>query len=173
MTDTNITIDVLIEIPKGSRNKYEYDKVKKVVRYDRMIFSSMHYPSDYGFVPETLALDGDPLDALVLVSDPTFPGCLIEVKPLGLFRMYDEKGQDDKLLCVPVSDPIWNKLNSIEEVNPHIIKEIEHFFSVYKDLEEKKVGIKGWEDRNSAISTIKESQKRYWDDYHALGTSKV
>ena len=173
MTEADITLDVLIEIPKGSRNKYEYDKVKKVVRYDRMIFSSMHYPSDYGFVPETLALDGDPLDALVLVSDPTFPGCLIEVKPLGLFRMYDEKGQDDKLLCVPVSDPIWNKLNSLEEVNPHIIKEIEHFFRVYKDLEEKKVGIKGWEDRESAIATIKESQKRYWDDYHALGTSKV
>jgi inorganic pyrophosphatase len=138
-----------------------------------MIFSSMHYPSDYGFVPETLALDGDPLDALVLVSDPTFPGCLIEVKPLGLFRMYDEKGPDDKLLCVPVSDPIWNKLTSIEEVNPHIIKEIEHFFSVYKDLEEKKVGIEGWEDKASAITSILESRKRYWDDYNALGTSKV
>ena len=173
MSETEMTFDVLIEIPKGSRNKYEYDKVKKVIRYDRMIFSSMHYPSDYGFVPETLALDGDPLDALVLVSDPTFPGCLIEVKPLGLFRMYDEKGPDDKLLCVPVSDPIWNKLTSIEEVNPHIIKEIEHFFSVYKDLEEKKVGIEGWEDKESAITSILESRKRYWDDYNALGTSKV
>lgn len=173
MAEKEITIDVLIEIPKGSRNKYEYDKVKKVVRYDRMIFSSMHYPSDYGFVPETLALDGDPLDALVLVSDPTFPGCLIEVKPLGLFRMYDEKGPDAKLLCVPVRDPIWNKLNSIEEVNPHIIKEIEHFFRVYKDLEEKKVGIEGWENKDSAIQTIRESQKRYWDDYNALSTSKV
>ncbi|MGD9327672.1 MAG: inorganic diphosphatase [Cyclobacteriaceae bacterium] len=173
MSEAEMTFDVLIEIPKGSRNKYEYDKVKKVVRYDRMIFSSMHYPSDYGFVPETLALDGDPLDALVLVSDPTFPGCLIEVKPLGLFRMYDEKGPDDKLLCVPVSDPIWNKLTSIEEVNPHIIKEIEHFFSVYKDLEEKKVGIEGWEDKESAITSILESRKRYWDDYNALGTSKV
>ena len=173
MSETEMTFDVLIEIPKGSRNKYEYDKVKKVVRYDRMIFSSMHYPSDYGFVPETLALDGDPLDALVLVSDPTFPGCLIEVKPLGLFRMYDEKGPDDKLLCVPVSDPIWNKLTSIQEVNPHIIKEIEHFFRVYKDLEEKKVGIEGWEDKESAIASIIESRKRYWDDYNALGTSKV
>jgi inorganic pyrophosphatase len=173
MSETEMTFDVLIEIPKGSRNKYEYDKVKKVVRYDRMIFSSMHYPSDYGFVPETLALDGDPLDALVLVSDPTFPGCLIEVKPLGLFRMYDEKGPDDKLLCVPVSDPIWNKLTSIEEVNPHIIKEIEHFFRVYKDLEEKKVGIEGWEDKESAIKSILESRNRYWDDYNALGTSKV
>lgn len=173
MSEKEMTIDVLIEIPKGSRNKYEYDKTKKVIRYDRMIFSSMHYPSDYGFVPETLALDGDPLDALVLVSDPTFPGCLIEVKPLGLFRMYDEKGPDAKLLCVPVSDPIWNKLSSIEEVNPHIIKEIEHFFSVYKDLEEKKVGIEGWEDKTSAIQTVKEAQKRYWDDYNALSTSQV
>jgi len=173
MSEEEITIDVLIEIPKGSRNKYEYDKVKKVIRYDRMIFSSMHYPSDYGFVPETLALDGDPLDALVLVSDPTFPGCLIEVKPLGLFRMFDEKGPDAKLLCVPVSDPIWNKLNSLEEVNPHIIKEIEHFFSVYKDLEEHKVGIEGWENKASAIATIKESQKRYWDDYNALSMSKL
>ena len=127
MAETEMTVDVLIEIPKGSRNKYEYDKVKKVIRYDRMIFSSMHYPSDYGFVPETLALDGDPLDALVLVSDPTFPGCLIEVKPLGLFRMYDEKGPDAKLLCVPVSDPIWNKLNDLSDVNSHLIKEIEHF----------------------------------------------
>jgi len=173
MSKEELTIDVLIEIPKGSRNKYEYDKVKKVIRYDRMIFSSMHYPSDYGFVPETLALDGDPLDALVLVSDPTFPGCLIEVKPLGLFRMYDEKGPDAKLLCVPVSDPIWNKLNSLEEVNPHIIKEIEHFFSVYKDLEEQKVGIEGWENKASAIATIKESQKRYLDDYNALSMSKI
>ena len=105
MADQDITIDVFIEIPKGSRNKYEYDKEKKVIRYDRMIFSSMHYPSDYGFVPETLALDGDALDALVLVSAPTFPGCLIEVKPLGLFRMHDEMGPDAKLLCVPVVIP--------------------------------------------------------------------
>ncbi len=169
----DLTIDVLIEIPKGSRNKYEYDKVKKVVRYDRMIFSSMHYPSDYGFVPETLALDGDPLDALVLVSAPTFPGCIIEVKPLGLFRMVDEKGPDAKLLCVPVSDPIWNQLNSLEDVNPHLLKEIEHFFSVYKDLEKKKVGIEGWEDKSSAIKSIHESQKRYWDDQKALGNANI
>jgi inorganic pyrophosphatase len=168
-----ITVDVLVEIPKGSRNKYEYDKQKKVVRYDRMIFSSMHYPSDYGFVPETLALDGDPLDALVLVSEPTFPGCIIEVKPLGLFRMEDEKGPDAKLLCVPVSDPIWNKLNELQDVNPHLLNEIEHFFKVYKDLEKKKVGIEGWEDRDSAIKTIRASQKRYWDDLKALGNAEI
>ena len=106
----SVEFDVLIEIPKGSRNKYEYDPDKRMIRYDRMIFSSMHYPSDYGFIPETLALDGDPLDVLVLVSEPTFPGCLIKVRPIGVFNMTDEKGPDSKVLCVPVSDPIWNKL---------------------------------------------------------------
>jgi len=173
MAEKDITIDVFIEIPKGSRNKYEYDKEKKVIRYDRMIFSSMHYPSDYGFVPETLALDGDALDAMVLVSAPTFPGCLIEVKPLGLFRMHDEMGPDAKLLCVPVSDPMWNKLNSIDEVNPHLIKEIEHFFQVYKDLEEKKVGIEGWENKQAALDSISESKKRYWDNFNALSNSRI
>jgi inorganic pyrophosphatase len=155
------TIDVVIEIPKGSRNKYEYDYEKKMIRYDRMIFSSMHYPSDYGFIPESLALDGDALDVLVLVSEPTFPGCLIEVSPICLFKMADEKGPDAKILCVPVTDPIWNKISSLEEVNPHLIKEIEHFFQVYKDLEKKKVGIEGWEDKEAAIAAIKDSRKRY------------
>ncbi len=158
---SNFTIDVIVEIPKGSRNKYEYDYEKKMFRYDRMIFSSMHYPSDYGFVPETLAEDGDALDALVLVSEPTFPGCLIETYPIGLFRMFDEKGPDAKLICVPVSDPILSKISSLEEMNPHLIKEIEHFFQVYKDLEKKKVGIEGWEDKAAAYKAIKSSQERY------------
>lgn len=155
------TIDVVVEIPKGSRNKYEYDYEKKMIRYDRMIFSSMHYPSDYGFIPESLAEDGDALDVLVLVSEPTFPGCLIEVSPIGLFKMADEKGPDAKILCVPVTDPIWNKITSLEEVNPHQIKEIEHFFQVYKDLEKKKVGIEGWDNKEAAIAAIKDAQKRY------------
>lgn len=159
----DFTIDMVVEIPKGSRNKYEYDYEKKMIRYDRMIFSSMHYPADYGFIPETLAKDGDALDALVLVSEPTFPGCLIEVRILGLFRMVDEKGPDAKLLCVPVSDPIWNKLHSLDEVNEHLIKEIEHFFQVYKDLEKKKVGIEGWEDKEAAIKAYKEA-RRFWQE---------
>ncbi len=158
---SDFSIDVIIEIPKGSRNKYEYDRDKKRIRYDRMIFSSMFYPSDYGFIPETLAEDGDELDVLVLVTEPTFPGCLIEVNPIGLFKMYDEKGTDDKILCVPVSDPIWNKVSTLEEVNPHLKMEIEHFFQVYKDLEKKKVGIEGWEDKIAALGAIEESQKRY------------
>ena len=156
-----ITVPVMIEIPKGSRNKYEYDKKKKVFRFDRMLFSSVHYPSDYGFIPDTLAGDGDPLDALVLVWEPTFPGCLIEARPVGLFKMWDEKGPDEKILCVPISDPLWNYIASLSDVPPHLLKEIEHFFSIYKDLEEKKTGVEGWEDRDAAMKAIRESQKRY------------
>lgn len=157
----DFTIDAVVEIPKGSRNKYEYDYEKRMIRYDRMLFSSVHYPSDYGFIPETLGLDGDPIDVLVLVTDPTFPGCLIEVKPIGLFKMYDEKGPDEKILCVPVSDPYWNQINDLSEVNPHLMKEIEHFFAIYKELEKKKVGIEGWDSKQAALNIIKESQDRY------------
>lgn len=157
----SVEFDVLVEIPKGSRNKYEYDPDKRMIRYDRMIFSSMHYPSDYGFIPETLALDGDPLDVLVLVSEPTFPGCLIKVRPIGVFNMTDEKGPDSKVLCVPVSDPIWNKLFKLEEVNTHLKMEIEHFFEVYKDLEKKKVSVEGWEDEKRAKQVYDECCKRY------------
>lgn len=155
------TIDVMVEIPKGSRNKYEYDYERKMIRYDRMIFSSMHYPSDYGFFLETLGEDGDALDAMVLVSEPTFPGCVIEVRPIGVFYMTDEKGPDAKILCVPVSDPIWNKIYTLEEINPHLKNEIEHFFQVYKDLEKKKVGIEGWGNKAEALELISQAQSRY------------
>jgi inorganic pyrophosphatase len=155
------TVTVMIEIPKGSRNKYEYDEEKKVLRFDRMLFSAVHYPSDYGFIPETLAEDGDPLDALVLVWEATFPGCLIEARPVGLFKMWDEKGPDEKILCVPVSDPLWNYIEGLSDVPPHLLKEIQHFFSIYKDLEQKKTGVEGWEDRAAAMKVIKESQQRY------------
>jgi inorganic pyrophosphatase len=155
------TFDVLIEIPKGSRNKYEYDFELKKVRYDRMIFSSMMYPADYGFIPETLALDGDPLDVLVLVTEPTFPGCVMEVKPIGVFHMADEKGPDEKVICVPVSDPVWNKLEDLSDVNSHLLKEIEHFFKVYKDLEQKKVDVEGWGDVVEAKEIIEQCVDRF------------
>ena len=155
------TFDVLIEIPKGSRNKYEYDFELKKVRYDRMIFSSMMYPADYGFIPDSLALDGDPLDVLVLVTEPTFPGCVMEVKAIGVFHMADEKGPDEKIICVPVSDPIWNTLEDLDDVNPHLKKEIEHFFQVYKDLEQKKVDVEGFGDVKQAERIIEECLKRY------------
>ena len=156
-----MTFDVLIEIPKGSRNKYEYDFKLKRIRYDRMLFSSMMYPADYGFIPETLALDGDPLDVLVLVTEPTFPGCVIEVKPIGIFHMTDEKGPDEKIICVPVNDPVSSNFQDLEELNPHLIQEIEHFFQVYKDLEKKKVDVGGWGNLKNALEIIELSIKRF------------
>jgi inorganic pyrophosphatase len=159
--DKPITVMALVEIPKGSRNKYEYDKERQMVRFDRMLFSAVHYPSDYGFILDTLGQDGDPLDALILVSEPTFPGCLIEVKPIGMFKMWDEKGRDEKILCVPISDPHWNTFNGLADVHPHLLIEIEHFFAVYKDLEQKKVGIEGWEDREMAVTIIREAQQAF------------
>lgn len=151
----------MIEIPKGSRNKYEYDKEKRAFKFDRMLFSAVHYPSDYGFIPETLAEDGDALDVLVLVWEPTFPGCIIEARPVGVFRMRDEKGMDDKILCVPIQDPLWNYIENLSNVPPHLLKEIEHFFSIYKDLEGKRTEIQGWEGQESATRIIHEAERRY------------
>lgn len=153
-------IDVFIEIPKGSRNKYEIDKATGRIRLDRMIFTSMQYPADYGFVENTLALDGDALDALVFISEPTFPGCIIKVRVLGVFLMKDDKGQDEKLLCVPISDPYWGRYKQLEELNPYLLKEIEHFFSVYKDLENKKVDIGGFANKLEALRILKECRER-------------
>lgn len=155
------SVDVIVEIPKGSRNKYEYDGQKGSFKLDRMLFSSMHYPSDYGFIKDTLAEDGDPLDALVLVTEPTFPGCLIESKPVGLFKMRDEKGIDHKILCVPVGDPLWNHIGSLKDVPPHLLIEIEHFFDVYKELERKKTAVEGWEDAASARQIIGEARDAF------------
>ena len=161
ITKDETTFDVLIEIPKGSRNKYEYDFDLHKIRFDRMLFSSMMYPADYGFVPETLALDDDPLDVLVLGHEPTFPMCVMEVKPIGVFHMADEKGPDEKIICVPVSDPIWNDKKDIFDLNPHRLKEIEHFFQVYKDLEKKKVDVGDWGDASEAIKIYYDCVSRY------------
>lgn len=155
------TFDVLIEIPRGSRNKYEYDFELKRIRFDRMLYSSMMYPADYGFIPETLALDGDPLDVLVWFTEPSFPGCVVEVKPIGVFYMADDKGDDEKIICVPVSDPIACKMNDLSDVNEHFQKEVEHFFQVYKDLENKKVEVRGWGDRAAAETLIAECTERF------------
>jgi inorganic pyrophosphatase len=150
----------LVEIPKGSRNKYEYDHDLDVIKLDRFLFSSMVYPTDYGFIPETLGQDGDPLDAMVLVSEPTFPGCVIDVKAIALFRMEDDKGIDDKVLCVPLTDPAWNTLETLEDVPNQLRDEIAHFFSVYKDLEQKKVNVDGWYSREEALEEIEASRQR-------------
>ncbi|MEO1012104.1 MAG: inorganic diphosphatase [Bacteroidota bacterium] len=161
-----VTFDVLIEIPKGSRNKYEYDFTLNKIRFDRTLFSSMMYPGDYGFIPETLALDQDPLDVLVLGIEPVFPMIVMEVKPIGVFHMTDEKGPDEKIICVPVSDPVWSKRDDIWDLNPHRLKEIEHFFQVYKDLEKKKVATGGWGDAKKAIKIYHECIKRYNESEH-------
>jgi len=155
------TVTVMIEIPKGSRNKYEYDHGRGVIKFDRMLFSAMHYPSDYGFITETLAEDGDPLDALVLVWEPTFPGCIMDVRPVGVFKMHDEKGPDAKILCIPLGDPLWNHIKTLDDVPPHLLKEIEHFFTVYKELEHKKTGVEGWDGLTAAVLAIKKAQQRH------------
>ena len=155
------TVSVMVEVPKGSRNKYEYDKIRRRIKLDRMLFSSVHYPCDYGFVEDSLALDGDALDALVLLWEPTFPGCIIESKPLGMFIMTDEKGPDEKILCVPVADPLWNHIQELSEVPPHLLKEIEHFFSIYKKLENKDVEVDGWREIDETLKAIEDSKNRY------------
>ena len=127
--------DVLIEIPKGNRNKYEIDHESNRLRLDRTLFTATQYPADYGFIENTLGLDSDPLDALVLLEEPTFPGCLITCRALGMFRMTDEAGGDDKVLCVPSHDPRLHYLQDIEDVSKFDRLEIQHFFEVYKDLE--------------------------------------
>ena len=155
------SLDVVIEIPKGSRNKYEYDHETESIKLDRFLFSSVVYPTDYGFIPDTLGQDGDPLDVMCCVSEPTFPGCVIEAKPIALFRMEDDKGIDDKVLAVPLTDPGWNTLTSLDEVPDQLQNEIAHFFTVYKQLENKKVEVRGWFSREDAIEEIDASRKRY------------
>jgi inorganic pyrophosphatase len=156
-----VEFDVTIEIPKGQRNKYEVDHTTGRIRLDRMLFTSTRYPSDYGFIEETLGQDGDPLDALVLVDEPTFPGCLIRCRAIGMFRMTDEAGGDDKVLCVPAGDPRLSHLQDIFHVPEFDRLEIQHFFEVYKDLEPGK-SVEGatWAGRADAEAEILESFAR-------------
>jgi inorganic pyrophosphatase len=152
---------VFVEIPAGSRNKYEWDDELGGLTLDRRLFTSMSYPADYGFVEGTLAEDGDPLDALVLVGEPTFPGCRIRVRAVGVFHMADEKGPDEKVLCVPLNDPSWSSIADIHDVPAQLRNEIEHFFQVYKDLEAKKTVVtSGFGNRSDAQAIIAASRER-------------
>jgi inorganic pyrophosphatase len=148
-----------IEIPKGGRNKYEYDEKLGRVTLDRFLSASTVYPTDYGYLMGHRGRDGDPLDALVCVSEPTFPGCVIPVKPIALFKMRDEKGEDDKIVCVPTHDPGWNTLGELEDLPEQLRKEIPHFFSVYKDLDQKPVEIQGWRSRAEALEVIADARR--------------
>ena len=153
-------VTVVVEMPKGSRNKYELDPLTGHIVLDRMLFTSMQYPADYGFIDGTLGGDGDTLDALVFVGEPTFPGCRIRVRPIGLFRTRDEKGSDEKILCVPLRDPMWSQVEDVDDVNPNLLNEIEHFFQVYKDLEEEKVETRGYGNRAEAETIIAAARER-------------
>ena len=153
--------DVTVEIPKGQRNKYEMDHETGRIRLDRMLFTSTRYPADYGFIEGTLAPDGDPLDALVMLDEPTFPGCLIRCRAIGMFRMRDEKGGDDKVLCVAATDPRMAHLADIEDVSEFDLLEIQHFFEVYKELEPGKlVEAANWVNRAAAYAEIDASVER-------------
>jgi inorganic pyrophosphatase len=147
-------VNTIIEIPRGSTNKYEMDAQLGVFKLDRVLYSPLFYPFDYGFIPQTHYLDGDPLDVLVLLSHPTFPGCVIEAAPIGVLYMSDEKGADEKILAVATKDPRFGYRRSIRQLNDHTLKEVSHFFQVYKDLEDKSVEIKGWKDRDAALELI-------------------
>jgi inorganic pyrophosphatase len=156
------TFVCVVEIPKGSRNKYEFDEELGGIKFDRLLMSAATYPTDYGYLRDTLALDGDALDVLVCLTEPTFPGCLIPVKALGMFMMEDEKGPDEKILCVPCNDPYWNGYEQVEQLPALLRAEIEQFFSIYKALEPTKfVEVGEWRSREEALAEIAESQQRY------------
>ncbi len=159
--DAPARMNVVVEIPRGSRNKYELDKQTGMFKLDRLLYSSVHYPGDYGFFPQTYAQDDDPLDAIVMTTVPTFPGCVIEVRPIGIFRMTDRDEMDEKVLCVPARDPLYDEYRGLGDVAPHYLKEVEHFFTIYKDLEGVRVHPMGWEDEKSARGVIVECMARY------------
>jgi len=149
-------INVLIEIPAGSKNKYEYDKDLQALALDRVLYSSVQYPGDYGFVPNTLADDGDPLDGLVLIDQPTFPGCVIAARPIGMLVMIDGGDHDEKILCVPDKDPRYAKVRSLQDIAPHRLDEIAEFFRTYKNLEKKVTEIRGWQDVDEVLPLVEQ-----------------
>jgi len=157
----------VVEIPKGTRNKYEYDHEADVIRLDRRLFTATTYPGDYGFVPDTLGDDDDPLDALVILEEATFPGCVITARVVGVFQMEDEKGGDAKLICVPDGDPLWEGVRELEDLPRPLLDEIKHFFEVYKMLEpNKKTTAIGYEGRQPALEEVEAARRRFAEGEH-------
>jgi len=159
-------VRMVVEIPKNSVNKYEYDRVLGVFRLDRTLYSPMHYPGDYGFIPGTIAEDGDPLDVLVLTDGATFPGCLQNVRPIGVLEMLDRSALDTKIFAVPSGNPRYEQTYTLDQISTHSRVEIEHFFGVYKLLEDKKTKTMGWKGPQEARQAIRESRHRYFESKH-------
>ncbi|MBV9613228.1 MAG: inorganic diphosphatase [Acidobacteriaceae bacterium] len=157
-------VRAIVEIPKNSVNKYEYDGELGVFRLDRALYSPMHYPGDYGFIPGTLADDRDPLDVLIVVDEASFTGCLMEVRPVGLLNMVDERENDQKVLAVPNENPRFDSIHTIDQVFPHVRKEIEYFFSIYKELQGGKTTMEGWNGPQEARKVITRSRQAYLDN---------
>lgn len=164
MSEQRDWVPVIVEIPRGSRNKYEMDKESGRIFLDRVLYSSVHYPSDYGFIPDTLADDGDAIDVLIVVNEPTFPGCLVHARPIGVLNMRDEKGIDDKVLAVPIGDPRFEDVRDLSGISPHWLREIENFFGTYKTLEDKFTEVVGWQDVEAAWEIIQEGYEMYQRD---------
>jgi inorganic pyrophosphatase len=163
-------IDVVVEIPRGSRNKYEFDHVNHVFRLDRRLFTATAYPADYGFIPDTLSEDGDPLDAMVLLDEPTFPGCWVAARPVAVFWMSDDAGPDAKILCVPAGDMRYEHVTDMGDLPRHLPDEISHFFEVYKTLEPgKHSNIRGWEGAKEAEAEIEACRQRHLATHGSIG----
>ena len=159
-------VRMIVEIPKNSTNKYEYDKKFGVFRLDRSLYSPMHYPGDYGFIPGTLAEDNDPLDVLCLVQEPSFTGCLIEVRPVGVLNMVDTEEPDQKVLAVPTRNPRYDQIHTLDQIFPHVRREVEHFFSIYKEVEGRQIRMAGWGGPREARKAIMESRHAYLNIRH-------
>jgi inorganic pyrophosphatase len=163
------TVYAIVEIPKGSRNKYEYNKQDGIIMLDRVLYSSLHYPGDYGLIPHTFCEDGDPLDILVMINEPTFPGCVIEARPIGVFHMEDRGVADDKILAVPATDPIFGDYDDISDIPRHFLSEVAHFFQVYKDLEVARTNPGAWEGVEAARTEIERAIGLYEDRFGLKG----
>jgi len=161
-------VEVVVEIPSGSRNKYEFDERAGVMRLDRVLSSAVFYNFDYGFIEGTRADDGDHTDAMVLLAEPTFPGCHVWGRPVGGLRMRDDKGDDFKVLCVALGDPLWEHATRLEQVSPHRLREIEHFLATYKLLEDKQVEVYGWADAGAALDLLRADRERWLDEQARL-----
>jgi inorganic pyrophosphatase len=162
-------VTAVVEIPRGSRNKYELDKKSGLLRLDRVLYSAVHYPGDYGLIPRTLAEDGDPLDILVIVNEATFPGCQIDCRPIGVLKLLDRGEPDDKILAVPSNDPFYGEYFDIADLPGHYLREVEHFFHIYKDLEGKRVEIGGWGKSEESATVILDSLRRYDETFLQIG----